>query len=287
MSVAISRRPNPNVMAHCSRESCGRWRPDVIVRWAKLGLTVDGEWFCSNGCVEADAVRRLRNARSRELASRAPALRLGAVLLHQGVVTLRQLSEALEAQRSSGLRLGAQLQTLGHVSRDILLRALSAQNGISYLATVDPASVRTAPGGLSIDEVRALGIVPFRETEEEILIACAAPVPYSAIGALQVLSGRKVQPYLVADDDFERLAAAYGTANPNLQSTTVRDISDGASRIAALAAEAGDVTVREAHVDPFTWVRIDANGRVSTMLVPPYASDTKENAEWLAATTRH
>jgi MshEN domain len=274
-------------MAHCSRESCRRWRPDLLVRMAKLGLHVDGEWFCSNGCVEADAVRRLRNARRRDLAPRTPALRLGAVLLHQGVVTLRQLSEALEAQRTSGLRLGAQLQTLGHVSRDVVLRALSAQNGISYLKTIDPASVRSAPGGLSPDEIRALGIVPFRETDEEVLIACAAPVPYSAIGALQELSGRKVQPYLVADDDFDRLAAAYGTDNPSLQTTTVRDIGDGASRIAALAAEAGDVTVREAHVDPFTWVRIDANGRVSTLLVPPYGQDTKENAEWLAATTRH
>jgi hypothetical protein len=49
------------------------------------------------------------------------------------------------------------------------------------------------------------------------------------------------------------------------------------------------VTVKEALVDPFTWVRIDANGRVSTLLVPPYAeeADAKENAEWLAGITQH
>jgi len=259
----------------------------MVIRLAKLGLTVDGEWFCSNGCVEADAVRRLRNARSRWLPTHTPALRLGAVLLQQGVVTLRQLKEALEAQRTSGLKLGEQLQTLGHASREVVLRALSAQNGISYLATIDSASVRNAPAGLSADEVRALGIVPFRETTDEVLVACTAPVPYSAIGAFEVLSGRKVQPFLVADDDFARLAEDYGADAPNLQSNTVRDIADGASRIAALAAEAGDVTMMEAHVDPFTWVRIDANGRVNTLLVPPYADETKENAEWLAATTRH
>jgi len=257
----------------------------VLIKLAKLGFTVDGEWFCSNRCVEADAVRRLRQARSRELTPRAPGLRLGAVLLHQGVVTLRQLSEALEAQRTSGLRLGAQLQTLGHASREVVLRALSAQNGISYLATIDLASVRTAPGGLTIDEVRALGVVPFRETGDTLLIACAAPVPYSAIGALEVLLGRKVQPYLVADDDFIQLVAEYAAAAPALRSNTAQDISDGAARIAALTAEAGDVTVTEALVDPFTWVRIDANGRVSTLLVPPHAPESKENAEWLAGTT--
>ena len=273
-------------MAHCSRESCRRWRPDLLIQVAKLGLTVDGDWFCSNGCVEADAVRRLRDARSRAVPTHTPALRLGAVLLQQGVVTLRQLREALEAQRTSGLRLGEQLQTLGHASREVVLRALSAQNGISYLATIDSTAVHSAPAGLSVDEVRALGIVPFRETDEEVLVACTAPVPYSAIGALEVLSGRKVQPFLVADDDFARLAEEYGASEPNVRSNTVRDISDGASRIAALAAEAGDVNVTEAHVDPYTWVRIDANGRVNTLLVPPN-EDSKENMEWLAGTTRH
>src|SRR6185295_16984371 len=160
---------NRNVMAHCSRETCRRWRPDLIVGLAKLGLHVDGAWFCSNACVEADATRRLRNILPREVVSHAPALRLGAVLLQQGAVNSRQLGEALHAQRTTGLRLGTQLQRLGHVSRDAVLRALSAQNGISYLATIDPASVRSAPGGLSSDEVRALGIVPFRESDEELL----------------------------------------------------------------------------------------------------------------------
>ena len=218
----------------------------MIVRWTKLGLHVDGAWFCSNACVEADAARRLREVRPREIASRAPVLRLGAVLLHQGVVTPGQLGEALETQRTTGLRLGAQLQALGHLSRDLALRALSAQNGVSYLKTIDSAAVRTAPGGLSVDEVRALGIVPFRDAGDRLLVACAAPVP-----------------------------------------TTARDIADRASRIAALAAAAGDGTVDAAHLDPFTWVRVAANGRISTLLVPPSSHHLKENAEWLAATTQH
>jgi len=61
---------------------------------------------------------------------------------------------------------------------------------------------------------------------------------------------------------------------------TIHLVPGGAS------AEAGDVTVTEAHVDPYTWVRIDANGRVNTLLVPPN-EDSKENMEWLAGTTRH
>jgi hypothetical protein len=261
----------------------------VIVRWTKPGLQVDGAWFCSTACVEADAARRLREVRPpREIAPPAPVLRLGAVLLQQGVVTSRQLGEALATQRTTGLRLGAQLQALGHLSRDLALRALSAQNGVGYLKTIDSASVRTAPGGLSIDEVRALGIVPFRDAGNELLVACAAPVPHAAIRALQALVGRTVHPYLVADEDFESLLLAYGTAAPaTVRKTTVRDIADRASRVVALAAEAGDVTADAAHLDPFTWVRVAANGRISTLLVPPSSPHLKENAEWLAATTQH
>jgi hypothetical protein len=39
-------------------------------------------------------------------------------------------------------------------------------------------------------------------------------------------------------------------------------------------------------IEPFTWVRISADGRASTLLVPP-AAHTMEGEPWLAATTRH
>jgi len=47
------------------------------------------------------------------------------------------------------------------------------------------------------------------------------------------------------------------------------------------------VTVKEANVDAYTWVRIAANGRISTLLVPPYPQQLEEHDAWLAATTRH
>ncbi len=275
-------------MARCNRETCGSWRPDVLVRAIGLGLRVDGAWFCSDRCVEADATRRLREVRAREASKQSPSLRLGTVLLQQNGVTAKHLTEALREQRQSGLRLGDQLQRLGYSSREAVLRALAAQCGVRYLATIDQSAAKSAPGRLSSDEIKALGIVPFRENGDRLQVACTAPVPYAALDAMTALIGRTVEPYLVADDDFERLRSAYVEgADESVPTTTVRDIPQGASRIAAAAAAAGEVTVKEANVDAYTWVRIAANGRISTLLVPPYPQQVEEHDAWLAATTRH
>jgi hypothetical protein len=278
-------------MARCTRETCRRWRPDSAVRLFGLGLKVDGAWFCSDRCVEAEATRRLQDVRSRDIVRQTPLLRLGTVLLQQHGVTARNLTEALRVQRRSGLRLGDQLQKLGFSSREAVLRALAAQCGVRYLAAIDQTAVKSAPGHLSPDEVRALGIVPFSETGERLQVACTAPLPYAALDAVTTLIGRQVEPYLVSDDDFVRLQNAYvegaDGGDRAVTTTTVRDIKDGASRIAAAAARAGDVTVKEANVDAYTWVRIAANGRISTLLVPPYPQQLEEHDAWLAATTRH
>lgn len=275
-------------MARCSRSSCRRWRPDLALRTFSLGARVDHAWFCSTACVKAEAIDRLRKVASGERLSPPTATPLGAVLLQQKGITQGQLHSALAEQRRSGLRLGDQLTQLGYTSGDTVLRALAAQNGVPYLVTVDLAAVRSAPGGLSVDEVRALGVVPFREIGEVLFVACKAPLPRAALSALQLLTARLVEPYLVSDDALAGLQHAYGSAIPaDVTTTTVRDISDGASRIAAVAVEAGDVTLREAQVDPFTWVRIAADGQVSTLLVPPFPQEIEEHESWLAATTPH
>ena len=275
-------------MARCTRKSCRRWRPDLALRLFGVGLRLDHAWFCSNVCLEAEATDRLRNAPTRETPPTSSQMPLGTVLVQSREVTGVQLKTALAEQRRSGLRLGDQLVSLGYTTRDVLLRALASQAGVPYLASIDHASVRTAPGKLSVDEVRALGIVPFRDSKEALLVACRAPLPHAALAALTLLTGRAVDPYLVADDELERLQRAYGASGTTtVPTTTVRDIPDGASRIAAAAAASGEVTVREARVDPFTWVRIASDGRISTLLVPPLAEQMEEHDTWLAATTPH
>jgi hypothetical protein len=261
------------------------------VRYARLGLRVDGAWFCSPTCVEFTAKRRLLGVRPPSSSvPPIPALRLGVLLLHQGAITSMQLTKALGAQRLTGRPLGAQLQDMGMANAEAVLRGLSAQAGVSYLMAVDPACVRSAPGGLSSDEVRALGVVPIQvdEINRLLVVACRAPLPRAALSALRQLTGWTPEPLLVSDVDWQLLTRAYGSAATHRQQRVVfdrvRDIDDLAARIAAAAANDGTVTMTEAHYDRSTWVRVEGQGAISTMLLP---LAREEDDECLAPTTSH
>jgi len=276
-------------MARCSRNDCRRWRPDVLVRAAGLGLRVDGAWFCSRTCVESVTQQRLRGVpRPASQVPAIPALRLGVLLLHQGAITSADLSKALGAQRTTGRRLGAELQHLGLADAASVLRGLSAQAGVSYLASVDHASVRHAPGGLSPDEVRALGVVPIQvdQANRLLVVACQAPLPRASLSAVRQLTGWTPEPLLVSDADWQTLMRSYGVASPaserRVEFIRVRDVGDAAARVAA-AASVGPIMVTEAHCDSAMWVRIESAGAIDTLLM----RQDEDKSQWQAATTSH
>jgi type IV pilus assembly protein PilB len=201
-----------------------------------------------------------------------PPLRIGALLRHQGAITQAQLDAALASQRTSRRRLGAELQQLGFVSSATLVRALAAQAGVSYLTSVDPARVRRAPGGLSVDMVRALGLLPFEaETQERRLrVICTAPLPRRALRALARLTGWTAEPYLVDDAVWERALESYQPeANERLQSEVVHDVDVASAHVVAAAATGRNAVVRYAGCGDFVWVRVEGGARTQDVLIQP------------------
>lgn len=278
-------------MARCSAEGCQRWYPDLLVRGG-AGTKIDERWFCSEGCVERTTRRRLLAARPMAAGIPAmPPVRLGVLLRHCGAVSSADLDRALGAQRESGLRLGAQLQSMGLVDRTTLVKLLAEQAGVSCLTSVEPSSVRDAPGRLSPGAVRALGLVPIRHPENNtVKVACTAPVPRVSCGVLRRLTGWTVEPYLVADDHFAALAHAYGESvvgasdgEDVAEFITASSLSDAAARIASAASRRRAVSLTEAVCGPFTWVRVRGEGLVRDVIV----NNDEEEAECPAVITLH
>jgi hypothetical protein len=281
-------------MPRCAGEDCGRWRPDVLVRRG-AGANIDGRWFCSRECIEQMARQLLADVRpAMAVIPTVPPARLGAILRHHGVCKPADIERALEAQRQSRLRLGEQLLAMGLTERQPLLRALAAQAGVSYLANVDAAMVRKAPGNLSSDAVRALGLVPIDEAiGGRIRVACPAPLPRRALGCFRRLTGWTPEVLLVSDPDWRALLANYGAdvqdgaaAERRVAGFVMAEtLTDAVAGIADAATRARNTLVIEARWEPYTWVRVQGGGAATDVVFAHSLSLEEEPCQ--AATTSH
>src|SRR6185295_13467873 len=114
----------------CAREACGRWVPRVLAQRPGRGLVLDEAWFCSRGCLEAEARLRLEDAPAPEGAvlRGQNVSRLGALLIHRKLIAAGTLIQALARQTASGNRLGAELVAMGALAPLELLRTLATQS---------------------------------------------------------------------------------------------------------------------------------------------------------------
>ncbi len=277
-------------MARCARNDCRRWRPDFLAASGRSGCHLDTQWFCSSACLETEARERLRLGRRLRGPARpaVPPLKVGVLLVHHGAITPATLKRAVEQQKTTGHRLGAQLVAMGSCATTDVLKALSAQAGASYLSTVDPNSVRHAPGGLSRDAVRALGIVPIEVDSERkvVKVACIAPLPRLSLDALHELTGWTPDPFLVIDEMLPRLIDAYGDGvrqADRVPATRAASIKDAAARVASVAQQQR-VRITHTQVDPWVWVRVEGEGgSVEDVILP---ANDREGTCRVAPTSR-
>jgi Type II secretion system (T2SS), protein E, N-terminal domain len=282
-------------MARCAREQCGRWRPDFLrIGAARRGVWFEDVWYCSRGCFEAVTRERLIETTTTSWSTaglRARTMRLGALLLHQRSITGETLKAALAEQETTGLRLGEQLLLMEAVPVNDLVRALAAQAGVGYVTDIDPMAVRTGPGGLSRDAVRALGVVPFEaiehEDERRLKVACAAPLPRLALAALRELTTWKVDPLIVRDDVWQALLDAYGTVETEripVMAIHPRTVLEATAHIATAVETGRMVRVQQARCDPFVWVRLEGEEANEDLLLSMDAlvKEQVKEQSWLA-----
>ncbi len=276
----------------CAHEPCARWVPDFLALRRGNGLAFDEAWYCSQPCLEAEARGRLE---------RAPApgpdpgpgqnvSRVGALLVHRRLITTATLTEALARQDGSGRRIGAELVAMGAIQPADLLRTLATQSRAGYLMAVDPARVRTAPGGLSRDVVEALGIVPIEADEERgrLVVACPAPLPRPALAVIRALVVATVEPLLVADDVAAALLEAYGTAPAHApQVTRVVSVRDATERIALAIASGRARRVQPVRCEPWLWVRLDGGSANEEIVLPSGAVRVPDQGAHGLVVTNH
>ncbi len=128
-----------------------------------------------------------------------PKLRLGDMLVTQGVISSAQLSGALAEQKRSGRRLGLVLIDDLGVSEDSIAQALSQQLKLEYIElTFDMVNPRVVKL-LSEASARKLRVLPLSESGPVIRVGMADPTDYQAFDDAQRAIGRELDPVVVTD----------------------------------------------------------------------------------------
>ncbi|GMR20968.1 MAG: MSHA fimbrial ATPase MshE [Gammaproteobacteria bacterium] len=131
-------------------------------------------------------------------------VRIGDLLITNGIITPGQLTAALATQKQTGRKLGSVLVESGFVSEEQLLTLLAQQLQIPYIDLkryhYDPDVVRLIPE----THARRFRAIALEDKPEGLLIGLADPTDISAYDELSRVVGRNIRLAVVNEDDLLR-----------------------------------------------------------------------------------
>lgn len=130
--------------------------------------------------------------------------RIGNLLLKARLVTEEQLKEALEEQKRTGEKIGQILVARGIISPMDLARVLEAQSGIPSTTLEDFSFDPEVVNLLSENFIRLNRIIPLKRYNDTIEVACVPPINPRTLEDVKLITGLKVKPFIVTDEEFDR-----------------------------------------------------------------------------------
>jgi type IV pilus assembly protein PilB len=140
------------------------------------------------------------------MAARERYLKLGELLIREGLVTEAQLEKAITVQRQEGGRLGEILIKTGILKEDQLVAILSKQLGIPYFSLgtgmLKPASDQDLEHLVTQDFSRRNLVLPLSRTLRSLTVAMADPLDLILIDNLKKLTGCEINPVIATKSDI-------------------------------------------------------------------------------------
>ncbi len=144
------------------------------------------------------------------MALRPERKRLGEILIAGGLISPTQLEEALAMQKSLGLRLGEVLIKQGIVTEEDILRTMQSQ--LLGLPSIDLSRVVVSEQILKLlpeNVVRKYSVLPVEMNNAQLLVAMSDPTDYFAIDDLRLAAGMMVKPCLAKKGDILKAIDRY------------------------------------------------------------------------------
>lgn len=135
--------------------------------------------------------------------------KLGEILRAQGLISQKQLEQALAVQRTSGERLGKIIVGQKWLTEDQILSALSERFGIPKVRidaySIDPEIVKLVP----VEMAKRYKIIPLFLIENMLTIAMSDPLDVNAIDAIRYRTRMEVQEAIASEKDIEAAIEKY------------------------------------------------------------------------------
>jgi len=213
----------------------------------------------------------------------AQEIRLGDLFVREGLVTEKQLQEALADARSGGTRIGYSLVKLGFVQEEELTRMLSKQYRVPAVAldkvTVDEKILRLISGDVALKHL----VLPLRRAGRMLTVAMTNPTDFSAIDDLKFITKLDIEPVIVGEFTLRRhLEQYYGSPEEEAVSSLLEEF--GEEDVEVLEDQSEDISIAalQAEVDSAPVVKFinglltDAVLRgVSDIHIEPYEKEVR------------
>ncbi|MBI2945320.1 MAG: Flp pilus assembly complex ATPase component TadA, partial [Candidatus Wallbacteria bacterium] len=138
-------------------------------------------------------------------------LRLGEVLIANGLITQEQLKEAIARQKQTGKRLGSILVEMRVVTERDITEVLSKQLNVPFIDLsnylVDPAIAKLIPEHIA----ERHQLIPINKVGNKLTVAMVDPLNILAIDDIALMTGLQVKTVVATPSDVTKaLQEAYG-----------------------------------------------------------------------------
>jgi type IV pilus assembly protein PilB len=157
------------------------------------------------------------------------ALRIGELMVKNGLITMDQLTQAVESQKKNGGRLGRILVRQGFLSEKALVEFMSRQFRIRLVEleqiAIQPELIKLIPAPLA----KKFLMIPIQRVGATLTVAMSDPTHMVALDDVKFMTGYNIEPVLVTESALaEAIRKYYGgkIAEPAGMALDAKDYMD-------------------------------------------------------------
>lgn len=220
--------------------------------------------------------------------------KIGELLVNAGIISSRQLEEAVKLQKEQGIKMGEALVQLGYVTNKQITNILAVQLDIPVVDLDREQIKMTAIKSIPQTVAKKYSVIPVHMDEKKIIIASANPYNMEAVEDIGFITKKRVKIHLCdyetiqknidryykeeSEKALEDLRKEMGSANDIIDEEIEKDDIINAPTVRlvnSIIQQAIKMKASDIHIEPFEneiFVRARVDGILTRMMSIPNKS---------------